>query len=124
MKLLVLILNKVETLEPLLARFTDLQINGATILNSTGMARALSDYMDDSFLGSLRAILDPDRDENKTILTVLRDEQVPSAVEAIEDVVGDLSQPDTGIVFTVPVDFIKAAPAHAPNIFPATRRTT
>ncbi len=107
MKLLVLILNKVETLEPLLARFTDLQINGATILNSTGMARALSDYMDDSFLGSLRAILDPDRDENKTILTVLRDEQVPSAVEAIEDVVGDLSQPDTGIIFTVPVDFIK-----------------
>ena len=49
MKLLVLILNKVETLEPLLARFTDLQINGATILNSAGMARALSDYMDDSF---------------------------------------------------------------------------
>ncbi|MBC8569697.1 hypothetical protein [Zongyangia hominis] len=107
MKLLVLILNKVEMLEPLLARFTDLQINGATILNSTGMARALSDYMDDSFLGSLRAILDPDRDENKTILTVLKDEQVESAIGAIEEVVGDLSEPDTGIVFTLPVDFIK-----------------
>lgn len=107
MKLMVIILNKVEALEPMLARFADLRIGGATILNSTGMARALADYMDDSFLGALRAVLDPDRDENKTILTVLRDEQVPDAVEAIEDTVGSLDEPDTGIVFTLPVDFMR-----------------
>ena len=107
MKLLVLILNKVELLEELLAKFADMNLNGATILQSTGMVRALFGYMDESFLGSLRAILDTDRDENRTILAVVREDQVAGAVEGIESVVGDLSEPDTGIVFTVPIDFIK-----------------
>ena len=40
-------------------------------------------------------------------MTVLKDEQVDEALAAIEETVGDLSKPDTGIVFTVPVDFIK-----------------
>lgn len=106
MKLMVFILNKVEALEPLLTSFADHGIGGATILNSTGMARALHAY-DDSIFGSLRAILDPEREANKTIMTVLKDEQVDEALAAIKETVGDLSKPDTGIVFTVPVDFIK-----------------
>ncbi|MEG0899128.1 MAG: hypothetical protein RSD67_00085 [Oscillospiraceae bacterium] len=107
MKLLVLILNKVESLEPLLAKFAEIHINGATILNSTGMARALSNYKDVSILGSLRLILDPDREENRTILTVLPDEQVEMAINCIEEVVGDLDRPDTAIVFTMPIDQIR-----------------
>ena len=47
------------------------------------------------------------RDRNNTILTVVKDEQVEAAVKIIERVVGDLSKPDSAIVFTVPVDFIK-----------------
>lgn len=107
MKLMVFILNKVEALEPLLTAFADHGIGGATILSSTGMARALHAYDDDSIFGSLRAILDPEREANKTIMTVLKDEQVDVALAAIEETVGDLSRPDTGIVFTVPVDYIK-----------------
>ena len=99
--------REVEALEPLLTSFADHGIGGATILNSTGMARALHAYDDDSIFGSLRAILDPEREANKTIMTVLKDEQVDEALAAIEETVGDLSKPDTGIVFTVPVGFIK-----------------
>lgn len=106
MKLMVFILNRVESLEPLLTAFADHGIGGATILSSTGMARALAE-VEDSIFGSLRAILDPEREANKTIITVLKDEQVAEALAAIEETVGDLSAPDTGIVFTVPVDFIK-----------------
>ena len=58
-------------------------------------------------MGSLRAILNPDREESKTIMAVLRDEQIPKAIQVIESVVGDLSKEDTGVVFTVPVDFQK-----------------
>ncbi|MDD3429695.1 MAG: hypothetical protein PHG02_06800 [Oscillospiraceae bacterium] len=107
MKLLVLILNKIEVLEPLMEQFQDNDIHGATILNSTGMARALSHYADDNFLTGLRSLLDPDREENRTIFTVLKEEQVAAAVAVIEKVVGDLSKPDTAIVFTLPVDFVK-----------------
>ena len=87
MKLMVFILNKVEALEPLLTSFAYHGIGGATILNSTGMARALHAYDDDSIFGSLRAILDPEREANKTIMTVLKDEQV----EVYQDLAKDRS---------------------------------
>ena len=109
MKLLVLILNKVELLDELLEELARAHIGGATILQSRGMAHELyRNSMDvSSFLGSLRLLLDPDREQNLTILTVVHEDKVPVAVEIIERVVGDLSRPDTGVVFTVPVDFTK-----------------
>jgi hypothetical protein len=42
MRLLVLVLNKVDKLEDILSEFLNSEISGATILSSTGMARVLS----------------------------------------------------------------------------------
>ncbi len=109
MKLLVLILNQTESLEPVLEKLERAGVRGATILSSRGMVMALENYVDGSLLGSLRAVLDPGREENKTVLAVLPDEKVTVAVDAIESVVGSLEKPNTGIVFTVPVDFLKGA---------------
>ena len=109
MKCLFIILNKTEMLDALLTNLTKNGIKGATILNSTGMARQLMSNEDNdttNLFGSLRLILNPERAENKTIFCVLSDEQVIIAKKAITEVLGDLNQPDTGILFTVPVDFI------------------
>jgi hypothetical protein len=38
---------------------------------------------------------------------VLEDEKIIKVLEIIEFVIGSLNKPDTGIVFTVPVDFVK-----------------
>lgn len=110
MKLVVLILNKVELLDDLLEDFAESGIKGATIFASKGMARELysgGDFEDDSFLGSLASIINPDREESKTVFTVVKDDMVSVVCEIIEKVVGDLSKPDTGILFTLPVDYIK-----------------
>ena len=109
MKLLVLILNKIDLLDELLEALADAHIGGATILQSRGMAQELdhNSMEESSFLGSLRLLLDPDREQNLTILTVVPDNKVSVAVDIIERVVGDLDRPDTGVVFTVPVDFTK-----------------
>lgn len=106
MKLMVLILNQVEELEHILQQLERAGIHGATILSSRGMAMALESYMDGSFLGSLRAVMEPDRTENRTVLMALRDDQVDPALEAIEQVI-DLLAPNTGVVFTLPIDRIK-----------------
>ena len=108
MKLFVVILNKTEKLEELLAEFVRIGICGSTVLQSTGAARLLSNYDRElPVIGSLRTWLYPEREKNKTILTVLRDDQVQDAADAVARVVGDITQKDTGIIFSVPIDFTK-----------------
>ncbi len=108
MKLFVVILNKTEKLEPLLAEFVRIGLCGSTVLSSTGMARLLDSYDQElPVIGSIRTWLYPERERNKTIFTVLEDDQVQKAVDAVEKVVGDITQKDTGILFTVPIDFSK-----------------
>ena len=108
MKLFVVILNKTEKLEPLLAEFVRIGICGSTVLQSTGAARLLSNYDQElPVIGSIRTWLYPEHEKNKTIFTVLRNDQVEDAVQAVEQVVGDITQKDTGIIFTVPIDFTK-----------------
>ncbi len=107
MKLLVYILNQVDKLEELLCALSEAKISGATIVESTGMARALYNMEDGAFLGSLRLFLDPGRDENQMIFMVLNEEQVVTAKQTIREVIGDLSQPNTGIVFTLPIDEVE-----------------
>ena len=76
----------------------------ATILNSTGMARELAKSNHDlPIFGNLRYIIDPEREESKTIFIVLKDEQVEEAKKIVRDVVGDISKPDTAVIFTLPV---------------------
>lgn len=109
MKLLVYILNRIELLDDLLRALADDGISGATILNSRGMARQLygNGGKQPGFFSSLRALADPQNEDNMTIFAVVREDQVADFTHAIEKVVGELSQPGTGIVFTVPVDFIQ-----------------
>ncbi|MFA9375474.1 MAG: hypothetical protein ACERKZ_01855 [Lachnotalea sp.] len=110
MKLLFFVLNKTECLDDVLVEFVNRNINGATVIDSAGMARILCDKHDNCeipFLGSIRAYLHPEREKSNIILTVLEDDQLKGAIEAIESIVGDLSKKDTGIVFSVPIDFVK-----------------
>ena len=103
MKLMVIILNKIEVLEHLLKQLAEIGVSGATIMPSTGMAKALMDCNDYSFLNSLRVILDPDREESRTVFAIIDDELETPAMDCVEKEVGDLSNPNTAIVFTLPV---------------------
>lgn len=104
MQFLLIVLNKVELLDDLLEKFMDDGICGATILSSTGMVRELAKYNEGfPIFGSLRYMIDLDRQESKTIFMVLKDEQVEKVKTIVRQVVGDLSKPDTAIMFTLPV---------------------
>lgn len=110
MKLLFFVLNKTEKLDEILAEFAHSNISGATVIDSMGMARLLSHKHDEDeipFLGSLRSFLNPEREKGKVIFTAIQDEQLSDAVKIIETIVGDLSKKDTGVVFSVPIDFVK-----------------
>ena len=112
MKLFVLILNRTEKLDDLMAAYAHGKICGATIIDSTGMARELygAHHAEEeiSFFGSIRKYLTDDaRKTSKTILTVIREDQLDTIIKITEEVVGDFSKPDVGIMFSLPLDFAR-----------------
>lgn len=109
MKLMVLILNKIESLEYLLEGLSSAGISGATIIDSAGLVMTLS-KMESSFISSsIRSLFTSDGadTDNKTIISVIKDEQLDIARRVVYSTVGDLSKPNTGILFTVPIDFVE-----------------
>ena len=104
-ELLLLVLNKIEVLDKLLQSLNQAGIKGATVIHSTGMAHAISKE-DDVIFSSLRKMFTPDREENRTIFMVLDASKLQTAKEVIYSVVGDLSQPNTGILVALPLSYV------------------
>ena len=107
MKLLIFVLSHVEKLQPLLKAFSDQGVAGATILDSSGMGRELSERDEFSIFVSMRALIDQNNRTTKTLFLVVEDDAVSKIERIIETVVGDLSKPDQGILFTLPLDYVK-----------------
>ena len=104
MKLLIIILNKEENLDELLEGFLEMDIRGATVINSQGMGSIIT--ADIPIFAGLKDLLQGNRPGNKTILTLVKEDRIPIIVNLFEDVVGNLDQPGNGIIFTLPVDEI------------------
>ncbi len=104
MKLLVFILNKEEFLESVLEAYVEAGLSGATILDSEGMGRFLAYEV--PLFADFRDFIVANKPRNKTILSVVQDEAtVQRLVPLIEESVGSLQDPGTGLLFTVPVDW-------------------
>ncbi len=104
MKLLVFILNNEEYLEEVLEAYVEAGVTGATIIDSEGMGRFLT-YEVPLFAG-FKEFMKGNKPYNKTIISVIRSEEVVERVKALIDgIVGGLETPGTGILFTIPVDW-------------------
>ena len=105
MKLLVLILNKVEKLEEVLEGFIELGITGATVIESVGMGQIISEEV--PIFAGLRFMFTGAKPHNKTILSVIREDKEESVINVLQKILGDLNKSGTGIVFTIPLDSVK-----------------
>ena len=104
MQLMIYITKEAEKLPYILSGFMEAGIRGATVVDSQGALRTISADSEDAppIFGSLRKFLNPRGEEEKMVFVVLPDEKVAAAKEVIRGA-ADLSLPDTGIIFTVPV---------------------
>ncbi|MGF7142685.1 nitrogen regulatory protein PII [Anaerotaenia torta] len=108
MQLLILILKKHEFMDELLKNLAKSGIKGATILDGTGMAEALVNMEDLPMFGVLRRMLSVEEKEvSKVLLIVLKDEQIQKTRTVIKEVIGDLKEPNTGIMFTIPITYVE-----------------
>lgn len=109
MQLLVLIINDVAHVPDILSGFMAEGIPGTTVLECHGAMRVLrqSQVEPPPIFGALRHIINEEYGEGRILLTVLSDAQLPAARQVIHQVVGDLSKPDSGILFTMPITSVE-----------------
>ena len=105
MHLLILVLNKQEHLEEVLEVFLELDIHGATIIDSIGMGRILAH--DIPIFAGFRNLMQESRPGNKTIFTVVDEKKIPRIVQGVEQICGSLDKPGAGILVTIPVGIAK-----------------
>jgi nitrogen regulatory protein PII len=104
---LFIVLNKTDYLEDILSAFVRLGVEGATILDSQGMASAIINGQIENIplFGSLKNIIEGSHPFNKTIFSVIENEELVDKVAlAVKEVMGDSLKPGGGFMFSVPVN--------------------
>ena len=108
LKLVIIVLNKEEYLDELLEGFVELDVRGATVIDSVGMGQVIAS--DIPIFGGLRSLMTGSRPYNKTILTVVDAEKVEPISKVFEQVCGCLDEPGTGLIFALQIDYVKGLP--------------
>ena len=91
----------------ILRAWEDAGVAGITILESTGLGRIRQgEHLRDDLplMPSLRDLMQTREEHHRTMFTIVNDEEMVDLIyEATENVLGDLDQPNKGILFAVPV---------------------
>ncbi len=102
--MVITILKDYRLVEEVLLRFIDIDVTGATVIESQGMGQILGDV---PILAGLRGLFPGSGKNSFMVMTVVDDGRLASCLDAIEDTCGDMSVPGTGITFTVPVGTVR-----------------
>lgn len=107
MQLLFLVIKRVGLVDEIMRSLAQAGIRGGTCIDSVGMAKSISGMDNLPMIGVLRSILSGEdaAQKGKTIFVAVQDEQVDIAKEAITSITGDLSEPNAGVLFGVPITF-------------------
>lgn len=107
MHLVVCVLSAVDKCPDVLDAWEDAGVTGITILESTGMGqiRRHMAYRDDlPLMPSLVELFRGREVRHRTFFTLVPDEaMIDRLIRATEAIVGDMTKPDNGILFAVPV---------------------
>ena len=110
MQAIFLVIKQVELVDRIMEALAEAGIRGGTAIDSAGMARSITNLNKNvAMVQVLRGILNGEDDshKSKTIFVVVRDEQVEAVKDAIHSVTGDLSKPNAGVMFGLPVSFVE-----------------
>jgi len=108
--LILFVLHDPEKLESLLAAWEEAGVSGVTVLQSTGMGRIRQNQAlreDMPMMPSLEDFFPSPEDSGRTIFSIVRDQAtVEKVVAATVRVVGELNQPNTGLLIVLPTDAV------------------
>lgn len=107
MFLILFVLHNAEMLEEVLDAWEETGVSGVTILHSSGLGRVRQGHglRDDlPLIPSLKSLFEHEESFSRTLFTVITNETlIEKIVAATEKVVGNLTQPETGLLVVMPV---------------------
>lgn len=104
MYMLIMVLDDPSRLNEVLAGWEGAGVRGVTILESTGLHRVLLRHRPQAAYAGFSQIFGAGRAGHNTLFAVVEDmATVESAAAAAEQIVGKLDDPNTGILFALPV---------------------
>jgi len=105
--LVMLVVDDMEKCPSLFEAWEAAGVSGITIFESTGLGRIRRafGYRDDlPLMPSLRNLMQSREAHHRTLLALVREEaMIDRLIEATESILGNLNEPDTGILFALPV---------------------
>ena len=106
MELLVLVIDRGDKLDSILSGFIELGVTGATIIESQGMVRELTkESASTPVFAGLQDLIANSRPQSSTVFSVIETrEKLDAAIQMIKDKCGDMTNPGTGILFTIPIN--------------------
>ncbi|NJN43271.1 MAG: hypothetical protein HC806_00040 [Anaerolineae bacterium] len=100
------VLDDADRTEEILEAWNEVGIPGATVLESTGMGRLINAGLRDDtpLMPSLRDFFRSGGSHNRTLFSIIEDKiKISEILKATEAIVGELSKPNTGVLFVLPV---------------------
>lgn len=106
-KLLVLVIHDLSKVDDVVRFWVEQGVSGMTLIDTRGWTQHVgkSDIRDDlPLFPSLRSLMESTEELNRTVLSVVPDAfDVTELVERTEAILGPLDDPETGILFVLPV---------------------
>jgi len=104
MYLLIMVLDDSNRLNEVLGAWREAGVPGITVLESTGINRLLPRHAAQPMFAGFSQMFAGGRVGHQTIFALIDSLSLADdAVSATEEVLGDLNQPHTGIIFALPV---------------------
>lgn len=106
MNLVLFVLNDPDKLESVLDAWEEVGVGGVTILHSSGLGKLRQNLFRDDLplILSLSDLMEHDEVLHRTLFSVVEDmDLVEKLVAATQRVIGDLENPETGLLVVLPV---------------------
>jgi hypothetical protein len=105
--LVIFVIDEVEQCPEIFDAWEEIGVTGVTILESTGLGRIrrAAGYRDDlPLMPSIRSLLQTQEEHHRTLMVLIKEEaKVDKLIEVTENIVGDLNEPNKGVLMVLPV---------------------
>ncbi|MFH1759713.1 MAG: hypothetical protein ABIA63_01305 [bacterium] len=103
MKLIIIFLNRIEYLEDILSAFLEIGVTGATVMDSMGMGRIISNNV--PIFAGLKDAFPGSSPGNKAIFAVVKDDKmVEKASAMVQEICGNFNEPGSGLMISLPIE--------------------